>query len=83
MKKLLDKLSHFFSSSSSFNEEEWVLKYQINTMLLFSFFFGLGVFFFSIFRFLEGNYIEALEKNEIKEKSIEVKITQTEANVTI
>lgn len=62
MQKLPDKLSRFFRSSSSFKEEEWVLKYQINTMLLFSFFFGIGVFFFSIFRFVEGNYIVAVSQ---------------------
>jgi len=59
MKKLLKYLTYFFTPRNSFSQEEWLLKYQIQSMLLFSFFFGIGVFIFSIFRYLEGNYIVA------------------------
>jgi len=54
--------SQFFKSKNNFNEDEWILKYQIQSMLIFSFCFGIGVFAFSIFRFLEENYIVALSQ---------------------
>jgi len=59
IKALLLNITHFFTSRSYFTEEDWILKYQIQSMLIFSFFFGIGVFFFSIFRFMEQNYIVA------------------------
>ncbi len=62
MRKVQKRLSNFFSASSNFTQEEWLLEYQIKAMLIFSFFFGLGVFFFCIFRFLEGNLIVAVSQ---------------------
>jgi len=59
---LINKSILFFISKSTFHDDEWLLKYQIQSMLIFSFFFGLGVFFFSIFRFIEHNYIVALSQ---------------------
>jgi len=54
---MLETLTYFFTPRSSFSEEEWILKYQIKAKLVFSFFFGIGIFFFSIARFLEKNYV--------------------------
>ena len=56
MDAMFNKIT-FFASRSTFNEEEWLLKYQIQSMLIFSFFFGIGVFLFAIVRYKEGNYI--------------------------
>jgi signal transduction histidine kinase len=61
-KNILQEVILFFTPKSTFSPEEWILKYQIKAMLVFSFFFGIGVFFFSIFRFFEGNYIVALSQ---------------------
>jgi len=57
---MLETLTYFFTPRSSFSEEEWILKYQIKAKLLFSFFFGIGIFFFSIVRFLEKNYVVSI-----------------------
>jgi len=54
---MLKIILYFFTPRSSFTEEEWILRYQIKAKLIFSFFFGIGIFFFSIARFLEKNYI--------------------------
>jgi signal transduction histidine kinase len=54
---MLERLTYFFTPRSSFSEEEWILRYQITAKLIFSFFFGIGIFLFSIVRFLEKNYI--------------------------
>jgi len=60
--KILHSLTQFFTPKSIFEEHEWILKYQIKSMLIFSFFFGIGVLFFSIFRYREGNYIVAFSQ---------------------
>jgi signal transduction histidine kinase len=60
MEKLLHSLTYFFKPRSIFLEKEWILKYQIQAKLIFSFFFGIGIFFFSIARFLEQNYIVSI-----------------------
>ncbi len=52
----------FFSSSESFDESEWILKYQIFAILIISFFFGLGVLVFSFFRIREGNLIVGISQ---------------------
>lgn len=62
MNRLLIKLTHFFTAKSHFSDEEWVLKYQIQAKLIFSFFFSIGIFFFSIARFLEKNYIVSVSQ---------------------
>jgi len=54
---MLERLTYFFTPRSSFSQEEWILRYQITAKLIFSFFFGIGIFLFSIVRFLEKNYI--------------------------
>jgi len=54
---MLERLTYFFTPRSSFSQEEWILKYQITAKLIFSFFFGIGIFLFSIARFLEKNYL--------------------------
>jgi len=62
LNNIVQYITLFFTSKDKFKEDEWVLKYQIQSMLIFSFFFGIGIFFFSIFRFLEHNYIVALSQ---------------------
>jgi len=54
---MLNALTYFFTPQSRFSEEEWILRYQIKAKLIFSFFFGIGIFLFSIVRFLDKNYI--------------------------
>ncbi len=62
MKKLLEYLTYFFMPKSHFSDKEWILKYQIQAKLIFSFFFSIGIFFFSIARFLEKNYIVSISQ---------------------
>jgi len=57
---MLERILYFFTPRSSFSEEEWILRYQIKAKLVFSFFFGIGIFLFSIARFLEKNYIVSI-----------------------
>ena len=57
MNKLLDTISYFFTPRSHFSTEEWLLKYQIQSILIVSFFFSIGIFIFSFFRLYEQNYI--------------------------
>jgi len=59
---MLETLIYFFTPRSSFSEEEWILRYQIKAKLIFSFFFGIGIFLFSIARFLEKNYIVSVSQ---------------------
>lgn len=51
------KLLYFFMSKEEFQNNEWLLQYQIFTMRLFSFFFALGLLFFAVARVVEQNYI--------------------------
>lgn len=59
---LFTRMKQFFSSSDSFDDAEWILKYQISAILLISFFFGLGVLLFSFFRIKEGNLIVGISQ---------------------
>jgi len=59
---MLKRILYFFTPRSSFSEEEWILRYQIKAKLVFSFFFGIGIFLFSIARFLEKNYIVSVSQ---------------------
>jgi len=59
---LLQKIFQFFSSSDTFDETEWIVKYQIFAILIISFFFGLGVLIFSVVRLREGNLIVGLSQ---------------------
>ncbi len=56
------KFIQFFSSSEQFDETEWILRHQIFAILIISFFFGLGVLAFSLFRIKEGNLIVGISQ---------------------
>ncbi len=57
MKKVLNLCIYFFQSHNSFSTEEWLLKQQIHSILIISFFFSIGIFIFSFFRLWEQNYL--------------------------
>jgi len=59
---MLETLTYFFTPRSYFTDEEWILRYQIKAKLVFSFFFGIGIFLFSIARLLEKNYIVSISQ---------------------
>ena len=58
----LRRAIQFCSSSETFDEREWILKYQIFAILIISFFFGLGVLVFSFFRIREGNLVVGISQ---------------------
>ena len=53
----MKNIINFFKSKNNFEKDEWILKYQISSFLVISFFFSLYIFAFAIFRYIQGNYI--------------------------
>ncbi len=55
-------INNFFSHKIEFEENEVILKHKIISMLYLSFFGSIGLFLFSIFRYLQGNNIVAISQ---------------------
>ncbi|MCH9813498.1 MAG: hypothetical protein K0U47_06085 [Epsilonproteobacteria bacterium] len=47
----------FFSSKNDFSADEWILKYKLTALFIISFFLGIGIFLFGIYRISEGNLV--------------------------
>ena len=55
-------IDKFFSHEIEFEENEVILKHKIISMLYLSFLGSIGLFLFSIFRYLKGNNIVAISQ---------------------
>jgi len=51
------QMQAFFKSKNHFEEDEWILQYKLTTLLISSFFLGIGIFLFGIYRISEGNLV--------------------------
>lgn len=52
----MKKIVEFFTPTESFGHDEWILKNQISTLLVLSFFLSIGVSLFSIYRYTTGSH---------------------------
>ena len=50
----------FFEPQDEFEHQEWILKNQIIALLVISFFLGVGIFFFAIYRITHDNIIAGI-----------------------
>lgn len=58
----MEKLIRFFRPVSEFEESEWLLKRQIETLLVVAFFLGIGILAFAPVRLSEGNLIVGISQ---------------------
>jgi len=56
------KIKNFFLPQDTFTQNEWLLKHQVFTLLIISFFFALGVLPFAFIRFNQGNAIVGISQ---------------------
>ena len=59
---LMNNLFNFLKPQDNFTKDEWLLKYQISSFLIISFFFSLYIFVFSIVRYFENNLFVAISQ---------------------
>ncbi len=52
-----EQIKEFFMPQGKFEHEEWILKHQIMALLVVSFFLGIGIFLFAIYRITHDNMI--------------------------
>lgn len=50
-------IKQFFTPLDKFGHEEWILKHQIMALLVVSFFLGIGIFLFAIYRITHDNMV--------------------------
>jgi len=55
-----ERIMQFFMPRGRFGHEEWILKHQIFTLLVISFFLGTGIFLFALYRIAEGNLVAGI-----------------------
>jgi len=55
LKLYKEKIKTFFSPQDGFEEEQWILRHKISALLVVSFFLGVGIFLFALYRVTHGN----------------------------
>ena len=55
-----ERIKQFFMPRECFGHEEWILKHQIFTLLVISFFLGIGIFLFALYRISQGNFVAGI-----------------------
>ena len=58
--QIMKEITHFFTPQSPFGEQEWLLRYQTQAMLVLSFWGALGLLGFAWVRYVEGKQGVAL-----------------------
>jgi signal transduction histidine kinase len=57
LKRYKERFKTFFMPKQYFGYDEWILKHQVFTLLIVSFFLGLGILAFAAYRISQGNWV--------------------------
>jgi signal transduction histidine kinase len=60
LKRYKERFKTFFMPKGDFSYDEWILKHQIFTLLVVSFFLGFGILAFALYRISQGNWVAGI-----------------------